>query len=472
VARRPRPVNPDEGPVQAFAFDLRALRESSGNPTYRTLAKTAGYSATTLGDAAGGVQLPTLEVTLAYVGACGGDVAAWRRRWQEVNRWLATERAAADAVAVAAVAAAAVAVDDDGIHADADAGDAGPVQAVQAVLAVNAERAETTAQVEKAVSAVRAAVEAPTAESVELASGSAQEPPAPRSRVRALAPWVTVAAALAGVLVAVVGGVTTARQPGATADAADTSSTHTASAATGAQCPEVPASGAPVAFTGTTYGIGANVRAGASLQSAVAFRIPAGCSVGFSGYCLGDIVVDETAGTPDMRWFIIPGVGEVASAIVHGDPPTTLTPQPCQDDVPAPAAISLAVAPSGTGGGVAELTASGSRLWIVGFAAYYAKVGSDMPSRWHQFGFGDAQTGGVFSSAPLRLAEAAGAPDTPVPVVAVACLGGDGPSGTAAVGAVRPAAPETLLAPPSLSADSLAAAEQAACQYPGSPAGS
>jgi hypothetical protein len=461
-----------------LAFDLRALRESSGNPTYRTLAKTAGYSATTLGDAAGGVQLPTLEVTLAYVGACGGDVTAWRRRWQEVNRRLATERAAANADAAADVITADDDALDDVVDADAvndavsvDVVDAADLDGVAVDLEADAVIAANALDVE-AVQAVQARVESSPAESVEPVeptSGSASEPNAQQGRARTFAPWIAMAAALVGVLVAALGGVTVARQPGATADTADTTSTRAASTA---QCPAAPTSGTPVAFTGTTYGIGANVREGASLQSAVDFRIPAGCSVGFSGYCLGDIVMDATAGTPDMRWFIIPGVGEVASAIVHGDPPSALTPQPCQDDVPAPAAISLAVAPSGTGGGVAELTASGSRLWIVGFAAYYAKAGSDAPSRWHQFGFGDAQTGGVFSSAPLRLAEAASAPDAPVPVVAVACLGGDGPSRTAAVSALRPAAPQTLLAPPSLSDDSLAAAEQAACQYPGSPAGS
>jgi hypothetical protein len=64
LARTPRPVNPADGPIQAFAHDLRSLREAAGNPTYRVLAKTAGFSATTLGDAAGGVRLPTLELAV------------------------------------------------------------------------------------------------------------------------------------------------------------------------------------------------------------------------------------------------------------------------------------------------------------------------------------------------------------------------------------------------------------------------
>ena len=422
MARTPRPVDPDEGPVQAFAVDLRALRESAGNPTYRTLAKTAGYSATTLGDAAGGMHLPTLEVTLAYVGACGGDADTWRTRWQEVAREVARERAG---------------------------------------------REEDVEQAEPAQPDVPDEAEAVAADPVRP-----DLPPARRSRVQISGPWIGVlAAATAAVLVAALTGAFSARQPSSTAAGTPHASVSTAhSAAASAHCPAVPAPGTAVAFTGMTYGVGANVRTGASLQSPVHLRIPPGCGVGFSGYCLGDVVTDLTAGTPDMRWFIIPGVGEVASAIVHGDPPGALNPQPCPQDVPGPAAISLGVASTGTGGGVVQLTATGSRLWIVGFAAYYPSA-PGTAAQWHQFGFGADQTGGVFDSAPLRLDGAAGEGGA-ITVVAVACLGGDGPTDVAARAAVRSASPQTLLPAPALPAASLTAAEKAACAYPGSPAGS
>ena len=395
MARRPRPVNPDEGPVQAFAFDLRALRESAGNPTYRALARTAGYSATTLGDAAGGAQLPTLEVTAAYVGACGGDVEAWQTRWQEVSRELAREQ-------------------------------------------------------KVAVEAEVAAEEAPQ-ETV--------EEPAPRhGRRRSYAIWTGAAAAIAGALVAVA-----ATMGNPSSNAASTATSSPASPG----CPALRTSGASIAFTGKTYGSGANVRTGASLQSPVRLRVPAGCDIGFSGYCIGDVVTDETAGTPDMRWFIIPdGGGEVASAIVHGDPPASLTPRPCPDAVPGPASISLAVSPNGTGGDVVELAATGSRLWIVGFAAYYASRGSGTDA-WHQLGFGDnRQSAGTFASSPLRLDGAT----SPVPVVAVACLGGQGPTGVVATGAIPPAAPRAMQPMPARYAASLPEAERAACAYPGAAA--
>lgn len=402
MARRPRPVNPDEGPVQAFAFDLRALRDEAGNPTYRALSRTAGYSATTLGDAAGGVHLPTLEVTAAYVGACGGDVEAWRARWQEVSREVGRKQCPAE------------------------------------------ETVEETA-------------EKPAPEA--LPADQPRQRPRRRGR-RTYVVWIGAAAVVAGVLVAA---ATTMGNPApktkTTPSAAAQSSTSAA-----AGCPAIPASTADVAFTGKTYGIGANVRTGASLQSPMRQRIPAGCTVAFSGYCLGDVVTDETAGTPDMRWFILSGGGEVSSAIVHGDPPASLAPRPCPDDVPSPASISVTVSRNGTGGGVAELLATGSRLWIVGFAAYYPNQGSGTGSSWHQLGFGDTQSGGAFASSPLRLDGAT----SPVPVVAVACLGGDGPTAIVATGAVRPSAPQQLQPMPSQYAATLPNAEGAACAYPGS----
>src|SRR3954454_8022915 len=84
MARRERPVDPAAGALQAFAYDLRKVRADAGNPTYRVLARTAGYSATTLSEAASGIRRPTLEVVLAYVGACRGDVDQWRRRWADL----------------------------------------------------------------------------------------------------------------------------------------------------------------------------------------------------------------------------------------------------------------------------------------------------------------------------------------------------------------------------------------------------
>lgn len=50
------------------------------------MSQLAHYSAATLARAAGGRVMPSLEVTLAYVAACGGDMAEWRSAWTEVSQ--------------------------------------------------------------------------------------------------------------------------------------------------------------------------------------------------------------------------------------------------------------------------------------------------------------------------------------------------------------------------------------------------
>ncbi|MGA4928987.1 helix-turn-helix domain-containing protein [Streptomyces incarnatus] len=84
VPRPERLLDPTAGPLEAFAHDLRALRRRAGNPSYRTMAKRAHYSVSTLAEAARGLHKPSLKVTLAYVDACGGDLETWSRRWQNV----------------------------------------------------------------------------------------------------------------------------------------------------------------------------------------------------------------------------------------------------------------------------------------------------------------------------------------------------------------------------------------------------
>ncbi|MEU7156821.1 nSTAND1 domain-containing NTPase [Streptomyces chrestomyceticus] len=82
LGRPERPVDPQAGPVERLAWELRRLRQRAGTPSYRTLAKTAHYSASTLAEAAKGERLPTLDVVLAYAQACGGDRAEWEARWR------------------------------------------------------------------------------------------------------------------------------------------------------------------------------------------------------------------------------------------------------------------------------------------------------------------------------------------------------------------------------------------------------
>ncbi|KFG02129.1 hypothetical protein IQ62_04075 [Streptomyces scabiei] len=94
MGRPERPLDPAAGPVQRLAHELRELRRTAGSPSYRAMAEgAAGFSATTLSQAAAGERLPSLAVVQGYVRACGGDPGEWEPRWKEAE-------AAASAAAV------------------------------------------------------------------------------------------------------------------------------------------------------------------------------------------------------------------------------------------------------------------------------------------------------------------------------------------------------------------------------------
>jgi hypothetical protein len=50
------------------------------------MAEKSHYTMRTLASAAGGLRLPTLPVLIAYVNACGGDVADWEERWGRLTK--------------------------------------------------------------------------------------------------------------------------------------------------------------------------------------------------------------------------------------------------------------------------------------------------------------------------------------------------------------------------------------------------
>ncbi len=83
MGRQETPLDPNAGPIQRFAAALRSLRQSTGGTTYREMAGRTRFTASTLSRAAGGEQLPSLAVTLAYVQACGAAEEGWERRWRE-----------------------------------------------------------------------------------------------------------------------------------------------------------------------------------------------------------------------------------------------------------------------------------------------------------------------------------------------------------------------------------------------------
>jgi hypothetical protein len=85
MGRPEKSLDPAIGPLQLFASQLRRLREEAGRPTYRAMSAVTNYSAAALSRAAAGERFPTLEATLAFVRACGGDEPAWRLRWHQAH---------------------------------------------------------------------------------------------------------------------------------------------------------------------------------------------------------------------------------------------------------------------------------------------------------------------------------------------------------------------------------------------------
>jgi transcriptional regulator with XRE-family HTH domain len=74
--------------VEAFAQALRAVRRHSGL-SYRQLAERAHYSHPHLIRATNGRQLPTWDVTVAFLTGCGVPadlMPVWRRRWEQAGR--------------------------------------------------------------------------------------------------------------------------------------------------------------------------------------------------------------------------------------------------------------------------------------------------------------------------------------------------------------------------------------------------
>lgn len=431
MARKARPVDPAASPLHAFAHDLRVLREHAGNPTYRVLARTAGFSATTLSEAAGGVRLPSLDVTLAYVGACGGDSAEWEERWRQVDRAHAAEAASAASA-----------------KADAEAEEVGRAAGETAEIA-------DTPLPEASATASTDMSQAPRISPV---SGIFR-----RRRVRGrvaqglLAGAVLVAAAIW--LTGSGAGSGPAAGPGSSA-----SSPQSKGSVPTAGCPSF---SGPGAFSGQTTGIGAHVRTAANAASAVVRTYPSGCTLQFSGYCLGTLVGDWQSGIPDERWFELEGGGLVASAIIHGNPPPDLAPTGCAGDVPYPGSIRLAAAPADSSG-IVDLSATGADVWIVGYAALYVPVGASSGTFpiWHQIGSPTVAAQSAGFTVPWRLGKVGEAPDGParITVVAVACVGGMGPTMVSDAETFSPTAP-TAASAALLTAHQLTTAAGIACAY-------
>jgi hypothetical protein len=113
---KPRTATPQEQ-LEEFAKDLRGLRGQAGLG-YPEMAELSHYTMKTLASAAGGLNLPTLPVTMAYVRACDGSVADWEDRWHR----LADALKSADGETGPAAGATGPSGPGEGRPAEADAG--------------------------------------------------------------------------------------------------------------------------------------------------------------------------------------------------------------------------------------------------------------------------------------------------------------------------------------------------------------
>ena len=95
MPRPERPIDPSGGALQAFAFELRVLRQQAGTPKYLQMQRMTGKSRTALAEAAGGDHLAKWETVEAFVSACNGDLAMWRIKWERARDEVRSSRSVA-----------------------------------------------------------------------------------------------------------------------------------------------------------------------------------------------------------------------------------------------------------------------------------------------------------------------------------------------------------------------------------------
>lgn len=485
MARNPRPIDPTEGPLQAFAVELRRLRETAGDPTYRAMSVRAGFSATTLSEAAGGVRKPSLDVTLAFVEVCGGDQAEWRTRWARMDRALTAQQAGPEAERQTTGGISAVEgtgfldenEDEDGNGVENEEGDEYESESEDGGGRGGGREGRQYAAA-AAHSTWPAAVPAKAGEAAAVAATEAGADVIGEGPRRSLwggksasgrFPMVRRGALLVCVAVLVAGAVMVVPHLLQVGRSAPEAAPRAASSGAEA-CPSM--ASADAAFSGETYQDGTHVRSGASLDAPEVAQLPAQCALSFSGYCLGQSLRDQKSGSPDMRWFkLLDGSGVVASAVIHGNPPQDLSPTACPQDAPPPAVVHLHVAAAKDVQDADVLSATGIDAPIVGYAAYYSdeqEAVTHAPN-WHEIGLIDPAYDPVpewrLAGVSAAISGLPGTPSGTVPVVAVACFGGGAPTQVFDAVAIRAGHPTQTMAV-QLTAPDLAAAERAACQYP------
>jgi hypothetical protein len=189
--------------AQRFAEQLRALRASVGNPSFRKMSGRSGrISHTTLHEAAAGTRFPSWETTREFVRACEADEAQWQRRWQDAQRPGSVHTVPDGDTAPAGAASPAEVTGPDTVAA-------GTAHAADSPAAGTSGRAAAAEPAPVAGHAPRAAEHPPAAGPDELAGA--------RRRLPTLATAAAVVVALAAVLGFTVRGWSAPDGPGAAA---------------------------------------------------------------------------------------------------------------------------------------------------------------------------------------------------------------------------------------------------------------
>ncbi|MFC4066806.1 helix-turn-helix domain-containing protein [Actinoplanes subglobosus] len=85
------PADPDSGPIAAFGFQLRTLRQQAQR-TYTSIAETSYFSKSAIHTVDQGHQLPTEATLKAFVTACGDDPRPWLQHRDQLAADLAASR--------------------------------------------------------------------------------------------------------------------------------------------------------------------------------------------------------------------------------------------------------------------------------------------------------------------------------------------------------------------------------------------
>lgn len=371
------------GPLAEFALSLRELRVAAGMPTYRTLSKRAGYSPSTLSEAASGLRRPSLDVLLAYVGACGGDAQIWQQKWLSLPATTPPSAAGIFVHRVANAKPSPVSLDADSCAADLSKAD--PIDTRPTLVTLSPET---------------------------------PDPPRPRSagktprwrwprRLAALGTGLAVGASITIATVTVV----LAQKPDCSHPSSDIS-------------------------TAILVGHGELAKLWDTASPEGQGGAVGSCPVRVISYCLGTMELNVENKKPDERWYYVRDAdnhtGYLSAAVMSAPAGTREVPYvPCTGGDPMPTNMTFEIgrraSNAGVGGPSHAFDGRADNAPVIGYAEYVPGNRENGGRPWRQITLSDAAMGPVLWNPPEA--------NDSSKVIAAACLGPGSP--VAGVSAMR-----------------------------------